>query len=62
MKKNWFRHKRDLFDAGEERIIRKPRIFYAILTVLYLAAVMAIIIFGVWGPGYSAQAFIYFQF
>ena len=29
---------------------------------LYLAAVMAIIIFGVWGPGYSAQAFIYFQF
>ena len=30
--------------------------------VLYLAAVMAIIIFGVWGPGYSAQAFIYFQF
>ncbi len=30
--------------------------------VLYLLAVMAIIIFGVWGPGYSAQAFIYFQF
>ena len=29
---------------------------------LYLAAVMAIVIFGVWGPGYSAQAFIYFQF
>ena len=29
---------------------------------LYLAAVMAIIIFGVWGPGYTAQAFIYFQF
>ena len=29
---------------------------------LYLAAVMAVIIFGVWGPGYSAQAFIYFQF
>ena len=29
---------------------------------LYLLALMAIIIFGVWGPGYSAQAFIYFQF
>ena len=29
---------------------------------LYLAAVMAIIVFGVWGPGYAAQAFIYFQF
>jgi len=29
---------------------------------LYLAAVMAIVIFGVWGPGYTAQAFIYFQF
>ena len=30
--------------------------------VLYLLGVMAIIIFGVWGPGYTAQAFIYFQF
>ena len=29
---------------------------------LYLLAVMTIVIFGVWGPGYSAQAFIYFQF
>ncbi|MBR1709896.1 MAG: MBOAT family protein [Clostridia bacterium] len=29
---------------------------------LYLLAVMGIVIFGVWGPGYSAQAFIYFQF
>ena len=29
---------------------------------LYLLAVMAVVIFGVWGPGYSAQAFIYFQF
>ena len=29
---------------------------------LYLAAVMVIAIFGIWGPGYSAQAFIYFQF
>ena len=29
---------------------------------MYLAVVMAIVIFGVWGPGYNAQAFIYFQF
>jgi len=30
--------------------------------LLYLLGVLAIIVFGVWGPGYSAQAFIYFQF
>ncbi len=30
--------------------------------VLYLLGVLAIIVFGVWGPGYTAQAFIYFQF
>ena len=29
---------------------------------LYIAAIMVIVIFGVWGPGYNAQAFIYFQF
>ena len=29
---------------------------------LYIAAILAIVVFGVWGPGYSAQAFIYFQF
>ncbi|MBQ4266000.1 MAG: MBOAT family protein [Clostridia bacterium] len=29
---------------------------------LYLLGVLAIIVFGVWGPGYTAQAFIYFQF
>lgn len=34
----------------------------AVRGALYLAAVMAIVIFGIWGPGYSAQAFIYFQF
>lgn len=34
----------------------------ALRGALYLACVMAIVIFGVWGPGYSAQAFIYFQF
>ncbi len=31
-------------------------------TLLYVAAVMIIVIFGIWGPGYNAQAFIYFQF
>ena len=30
--------------------------------LLYLLAVLAVIVFGVWGPGYAAQAFIYFQF
>lgn len=30
--------------------------------VLSLAAVLAIVVFGVWGGNYSAQAFIYFQF
>jgi len=30
--------------------------------VLMLLAVLMIIVFGVWGPGYDAQAFIYFQF
>ena len=29
---------------------------------LYLLAILAIAVFGVWGAGYSAQAFIYFQF
>lgn len=31
-------------------------------SVLYAVAAATIIVFGVWGPGYSAQAFIYFQF
>jgi len=30
--------------------------------VLMLLAVLMIVVFGVWGPGYDAQAFIYFQF
>ena len=38
------------------------RLPYAARWLLYLLAVMAIVIFGVWGPGYNAQAFIYFQF
>ena len=25
-------------------------------------AVLLIVVFGIWGPGYDAQAFIYFQF
>ncbi len=31
-------------------------------SLLYAAAVLVIAVFGIWGPGYSAQAFIYFQF
>ena len=34
----------------------------AVRGLLYLLAVLAVIVFGVWGPGYAAQAFIYFQF
>ena len=34
----------------------------AVRFVLYLLLVLAIAVFGVWGPGYNAQAFIYFQF
>ena len=29
---------------------------------LALLAVLLIVVFGIWGPGYDAQAFIYFQF
>ena len=29
---------------------------------LALLAVLLIVVFGIWGPGYAAQAFIYFQF
>lgn len=29
---------------------------------VYYAAVFAVIVFGVWGPGYAASAFVYFQF
>lgn len=38
------------------------RFAFPIRGALYLLAVMTVVIFGVWGPGYSAQAFIYFQF
>lgn len=30
--------------------------------VLYLACILIILVFGIYGPGYSAQQFIYFQF
>lgn len=30
--------------------------------LIYIAAVMFILVFGVWGVGYDAQAFVYFQF
>ena len=29
---------------------------------LYIAAIAGILIFGIWGPGYDASSFIYFQF
>ena len=38
------------------------RLPWAARGALYIAAIMTIVIFGVWGPGYNAQAFIYFQF
>lgn len=40
MLKNWHRHNEDFPDTGETRTVRKSRIFYAILTALYLAAVI----------------------
>lgn len=30
--------------------------------IVYLAAILTIVVFGVWGSGYSAAGFIYFQF
>ncbi|MBQ8129521.1 MAG: MBOAT family protein [Clostridia bacterium] len=38
------------------------RLPWAVRGALYIAAILAIVVFGVWGPGYNAQAFIYFQF
>lgn len=29
---------------------------------LYIAAIVFILVFGIWGPGYDASTFIYFQF
>ena len=29
---------------------------------LYLCAVLTVLIFGIYGPGYNARAFTYFQF
>jgi hypothetical protein len=29
---------------------------------VYLAGVLAVLIFGIYGPGYDARAFAYFQF
>ena len=28
----------------------------------YYALLAAVLVFGIWGPGYSAAAFVYFQF
>ena len=38
------------------------RFSFPVRGALYIFAVLVILVFGVWGPGYSAQAFIYFQF
>ena len=38
------------------------RLSFPVRGALYILAVMGIAVFGIWGPGYSAQAFIYFQF
>ncbi len=38
------------------------RLPFAARGALYILAILIVIVFGVWGPGYSAQAFIYFQF
>ncbi len=38
---NRFRHRDDLLDTDEVRTIRKSRIFYAILSALYLVAVVS---------------------
>ncbi len=43
----------------------RPRLVRLALPVrwaFYLAAVLAVLIFGVYGPGYDARAFAYFQF
>ena len=38
------------------------RLSFPVRGALYILAVVGIAVFGIWGPGYSAQAFIYFQF
>ena len=55
-----------LFDLARERGVDWnrliPRAPYMRRGLLLLAAVLLIVVFGHWGPEYSAGAFIYFQF
>ena len=42
---------------------KNPAVWPCILAgALALLAVLLIVVFGIWGPGYAAQACIYFQF
>ena len=43
--------------SGARAVLPRPA-----QAVLSLLAVLMIVVFGIWGPGYDAQAFIYFQF
>ena len=43
--------------AGANAVLPSPA-----RAALSLLAVLLIVVFGIWGPGYDAQAFIYFQF
>ena len=53
----------DLFSLSESaNAYVYDRLPVAARGTLYLLAILAIAVFGVWGAGYSAQAFIYFQF
>ena len=50
-------------DSGrseKEIILRHSLTFFNL--VFIVLAVLLIVVFGIWGPGYDAQAFIYFQF
>ena len=42
-----FRHRDEDWDAGEERGFRKSRVFYSILTALYLAVVAGATLYGI---------------
>ena len=53
-------------DALHERGVRlRPALARQPLVyrwLVYYAAVLAVLVFGVWGPGFAASAFVYFQF
>ena len=51
-----------LHENGKTVTELTDRLPSVVRSLLYAAAVVIIAVFGVWGPGYNAQAFIYFQF